>query len=84
MRVKYDYVTNSSSTSFCAWGIERYIVDVDDNDTFLPEKLMKRSYNYYLERISKSNHMRTIKKNQFLLKLFVIISMTLIINIQIT
>jgi len=61
MKIKRDFVTNSSSTSFCAWGIASFY-EYDDKN-YLPEKLLKRSYNYYLEKIPeyKSNNLYKYK-----------------------
>jgi len=54
MKIKNDFVTNSSSTSFCVWGISRYPDDFNESEYFLPEKLLRKSYNYYLEKKSQN------------------------------
>jgi len=50
MKRKLDFVTNSSSTSFCAWGVEIDLV---------PKQLFEKIYEYYLKRKEK------YKKNNF-------------------
>jgi hypothetical protein len=52
MKVKLGFVTNSSSTSFCVWGMEFSSRDCDDNGItpdYLPEEVLRRSYQYYLD-----------------------------------
>ena len=50
MKKKLDFVTNSSSTSFCAWGIE-----IDDYFYNLPEPVKKAIYDKYVEWSKKYN-----------------------------
>jgi hypothetical protein len=56
MKVKLDFVTNSSSTSFCAWG--KYI-DIYD----LPEKVKRKLYNHY---IKNENDDKKLSYNEFI------------------
>lgn len=49
MKRKFDYVTNSSSTSFCVWGIS-----IDDCFRTLPEAVKKTIYDSYLEGVDKN------------------------------
>lgn len=44
MKLKFDFVTNSSSTSFCAWGIQ-----IHDNFNNLSESMKKKIYDKYTE-----------------------------------
>jgi hypothetical protein len=48
MKFKLGFVTNSSSTSFCVWGIEFDANDYE-NENYLPEEVLKRVYQYYLD-----------------------------------
>jgi hypothetical protein len=50
MKVKSDYVTNSSSVSFAGWGIELFEFSNDDD---IPKKFLDEVYNYYLEHCEK-------------------------------
>ena len=44
MKIKHDYITNSSTTCFCGWGIQLdYIIEC------LPEKIKREMYNEYVE-----------------------------------
>jgi len=49
VKIKQDFVTNSSSTSFCAWGIGEFADNHDEGEDYLPEKLLKRSYDHYIQ-----------------------------------
>lgn len=51
MKRKLDFVTNSSSTSFCAWGI---ILDNDFEQ--LPDTIKKMIYDEYVEYEKKYNN----------------------------
>lgn len=43
MKIKKGFVTNSSSTSFCCWGIETESKNI-------PEEILKKGYDLYLNR----------------------------------
>ena len=60
MKVKQDFVTNSSSTSFCAWGIE-----INDYFNNLSEDLKEMIYNKYTEWYKKNNK-EFISFNEFI------------------
>jgi len=44
MKIKHDFVTNSSSTSYVVWGIE-----LNDSEILENEKLINLAYEYYLK-----------------------------------
>jgi len=47
MKIKKDYVTNSSSTNFCGWGQEIYLESEEDNN-YIPEEILRLAYKLYL------------------------------------
>lgn len=60
MKQKLDFVTNSSSTSFCAWGIE-----VSDYFDSIPKPLQEMVYNKYVEW-AKKYHNKYISYEEFI------------------
>lgn len=48
MKIKRDFITNSSSTSFCCWGIE-----IEDYEFRENEKFLKKLYDNYVKVCKK-------------------------------
>lgn len=51
MKIKHDYVTNSSTTCFCGWGIQLgYFIN------YLPEKIKREMYDDYVGCQKRQNY----------------------------
>lgn len=53
MKIKRDYVTNSSSTNFCGWGQEIDLEYFEDKNIQIPEEILRPAYEIYLAEKEK-------------------------------